>query len=118
LILGAIWALWHIPSFLMSGMPQSAWSAGPFFLGIIAISVILTPLFNTARGSLLIAVLYHFQMMNPIFPDAQPWDNYLFVIAAVIIVWLNRHKIFQRKDAVTDVLEPGEEKQAEKAICV
>jgi len=104
LILGAIWALWHIPSFLMSGMPQSAWSAGPFFLGIIAISVILTPLFNATRGSLLIAVLYHFQMMNPIFPDAQPWDNYLFVAAAIIIVWLNRHKMFQRKDSVTDVL--------------
>ncbi len=104
LILGVIWALWHIPSFLMSGMPQSAWSAGPFFLGIIAISVILTPLFNAARGSLLIAVLYHFQMMNPIFPDAQPWDNFLFVTAAVIIVWLNRRKMFQRKDAVTAVL--------------
>jgi hypothetical protein len=104
LILGVIWALWHIPAFLMSGMPQSAWSAGPYFLGVVAISVILTPMFNAARGSLLIAVLYHFQMMNPIFPDAQPWDNYLFVTAAVIIVWLNRRKMFQLEDGVTAVL--------------
>jgi len=106
LILGIIWALWHIPSLLMSGMPQSSWSVGPYFLGIIAISVILTPLFNDAHGSLLIAVLYHFQMMNPIFPDAQPWDNLLFVAVAVTIVLLNRRKMFQRGQGVTDVLMP------------
>jgi membrane protease YdiL (CAAX protease family) len=106
LILGVIWATWHIPAFLLSGTPQSAWSIGPFFAGVVAISVILTPLFNAARGSLLIAVLYHFQMMNPIWPDAQPWDNLLFVIAAVIIVWLNRRTMFRHGAGVTDVLMP------------
>jgi len=74
----------------------------------IAISVILTPLFNAARGSLLIAALYHFQMMNPAFPDAQPWDILMFVIAAVVIVGLNRRKMFQRGGGITDVLMPGE----------
>ena len=108
LILGVFWALWHIPSFLMSGTPQSAWSFGPYFLGVVAISVILTPMFNAAHGSLLVAVLYHFQMMNPIFPDAQPWDILLFVAAAVIIVWLNRREMFQRGAGVTDVLMPEE----------
>jgi membrane protease YdiL (CAAX protease family) len=106
LILGIIWAVWHIPSFLMSGTPQSSWSFAPYFAGVVAISVILTPMFNDARGSLLIAVLYHFQMMNPIWPDAQPWDNLLFVIAAVIIVWLNRRTMFQHGSGVTDILMP------------
>jgi hypothetical protein len=106
LILGIIWGVWHTPAFFLSGTPQSAWSFGPYFAGIVAISIILTPFFNAARGSLLLAALYHFQMMNPIFPDAQPWDNLLFAIAAVIIVWLNRTKIFQRGDGVTDVLIP------------
>jgi membrane protease YdiL (CAAX protease family) len=106
LVLGVIWALWHIPSFLMSGMPQSTWSAGPYFLGIIAISVILTPFFNAARGSLLISVLYHFQMMNPIWPDAQPYDNLMFVAVAVIVVLINRRKMFQRGEGVTAVLMP------------
>jgi uncharacterized protein len=80
-------------------------------MGVVIISVILTPLFNAAWGSLLIAVLYHFQMMNPIFPDAQPWDNLFFVAAAIIIVLLNRRKIFQRGQGVTNVLMP-EDKEA------
>jgi len=106
LILGGIWAVWHAPSFLMSGTPQSAWSFGPFLIGLLAVAVIMTPLFNAARGSLLIAILYHLQIMNPIFPDAQPWDNYLFALAAVIVVFLNRRQMFQRGSGVTDVLAP------------
>ena len=106
LILGIIWGAWHVPAFLLSGMPQSAWSFGPYFAGIVAISVILTPMFNAARGSLLVAALYHFQMNNPAWPDAQPWDTLFFAIAAVIIVLLNRRKMFQRGEGVTDVLKP------------
>jgi uncharacterized protein len=103
LILGIIWALWHVPSFFISGMPQTAWAAGPYFLGIIAISVILTPIFNASRGSLLVSVLYHFQMMNPLFPDAQPWDNLLYVAVAVIVVWHHRHSMFLRDEGVTEI---------------
>ncbi len=109
LILGIIWAIWHIPAFLLSGMPQSAWSFPAFFVGVVAVSVILTPFFNNARGSLLIAVLYHFQLNNPIWPDAQPWDTILFSIAAVIIVWLNRRTMFQRGSGVTKILMPEQE---------
>jgi len=108
LILGSIWGAWHIPAFLLSGTPQSAWSFGPYFIGVVAISIILTPLFNAARGSLLISALYHFQMMNPAFPDAQPWDILMFITAAVVVVWLNRRKMFQLGEGVTEVLMPAE----------
>ena len=111
LILGVVWAIWHAPAFLMSGSVQSGWAIGPFFLGLISITVILTPLFNASRGSLLIAILYHLHMMNPIFPDAQPWDNYLFAIAAAVIVFLNRRQMFQRGSGVTEVLGPEKEHQ-------
>jgi membrane protease YdiL (CAAX protease family) len=104
LILGVIWALWHIPAFLMGGTPQSSWSFLPYFFGVVALSVIQTPLFNDSRGSLLIAVLYHFQMMNPLWPDAQPWDSLFFVIVAVAVVWLNRRTMFRRGSGITDVL--------------
>jgi membrane protease YdiL (CAAX protease family) len=110
LIVGIIWAAWHIPAFLLGGgLQYGSWSAVPFFGGVIVLSVILTPLFNSAGGSLLIAYLYHFQMMNPIIPDAQPWENLLFALAAVVIVVLNRRTMFKKGAGVTEVLMPERE---------
>lgn len=109
LIVGIVWATWHLPVFLFGGGVQySAWPVVPFFGGVIALSVILTPMFNSARGSLLIAYLYHFQMMNPIFPDGQPWDSLIFGLAAVVIVVLNRRTMFKKGFGVTEVLYPEE----------
>lgn len=104
IILGVVWAIWHTPAFLLSGTPQSSWSFGPFFVGLVAITLILTPLFNASRGSLLIAILYHLNMMNPIFPDAQPWDSYLLALVAAVVVFLNRRQMFQRGSGVMNVL--------------
>jgi uncharacterized protein len=115
LILGAIWGLWHVPAFLLSGTPQSAWSFGPFFIGVLAISVILTPMFNAARGSILIAALFHFQMNGPAWPDAQPWDMLVFGIAAAVIVLLNRKAMVTRAGAVTEVLMPREGGRSDEA---
>lgn len=112
LIVGIIWAIWHTPAFLMSGTVYDNWSILPLFGGIIVLSIIITPLFNNARGSLLIAYLYHFQMMNPIIPDAQPWENLLFAITAVVIVVLNRHTMFKKGAGVTEVLMPEQNSEA------
>jgi len=109
LILGGFWGLWHLPAFLSSDTPQGAWSFGPFVIGVLALSVLLTPMFNAARGSILIAGLFHFQMNNPLWPDAQPWENYLFAAAAIVVVVLNRKTIFTRKGAVTGVLTIGDD---------
>ena len=108
LILGGIWGLWHLPAFFLSGSPQSAWSFGPYFAGVLAITVILTAMFNAAQGSLLIAALYHFQMNGPAWPDAQPWDSLVFAVAAVIIVLLNRRTMLSGDRAATDVIMPGD----------
>jgi len=107
LILGVFWGLWHAPAFLLSGTPQSAWSFAPYVLGVLALSVIITPLFNAAQGSILMAALFHFQINGPAWPDAQPWENYLFALVAVIIVIVNRKAMLSRDGAVTDVLMPA-----------
>ena len=109
LVLGVVVAFWHTPSFLVSGTKQSAWAFWPFFFGIVAISVILTPMFNAARGSLLVAALFHAQMNNPIWPDAQPWDMWLFVAVAVVVAVVNRRALLDRGEAVTAILMPGDE---------
>jgi uncharacterized protein len=99
LILGTLWGVWHLPAFLLSGTPQSAWSFGPYVIGVLALSIIVTPMFNAARGSLLIPILFHFQMNGPAWPDAQPWENLIFAATAVVIVLLNRRAMLTRDGA-------------------
>jgi len=104
LILGVIWGLWHFPAFLLSGTQQSEWSFTAFFAGCLAISVIVTALFNKSHGSILLSAFFHFQLMNPIFPDAQPYDTYLLIIVASLIVWWNRKDMFTKEGSVTEVI--------------
>lgn len=104
LIIGVIWGLWHLPAFAIGGTAHAAWDFAPYFLGVVALSVIATALYNVSRGSLLIAALFHFQMMNPIFPEAQPWANYVMALTAIAIVVRNPKRMLHREGAVTDVL--------------
>lgn len=97
LILGVISSFWHLPAFLLSETPQSAWPFTPFFAGSVAVSVIVTALFNASHGSILLSALFHFQLNNPIWPDAQPYDMFAFVADAVLVVWINRKTMFSRE---------------------
>jgi uncharacterized protein len=76
LILGPIWAFWHVPLFW-----APAWNLPPTILNIVlfviaatAFTIVLTWVFNNTKGSLLIAVLVHtsFDMvlavLNGLFP--------------------------------------------------
>ena len=83
-VLGLIWGIWHLPAFFLGGTPQSAWDFTPFLVGAVAVSVILTPIFNASGGSILIAALFHFALNNPVLPDAQPYDMWLFAALAVL----------------------------------
>jgi hypothetical protein len=105
--LGVVWALWHVPAFFLSGTPQSDWSLPGFFVGCVALSLILTPMFNAARGSLLVAALFHFQVNGPAWPDAQPWDSLLFAALAAVMVAFHRRHYFDKTAGAVDVLAPG-----------
>jgi membrane protease YdiL (CAAX protease family) len=104
LVLGLIWGLWHMPVFILSDTPQSAWDFSPFVIGAMAISVILTPLFNASGGSIGLAMLFHFQLNNPLWPDARPYDFYVFAAVAAIVTLLNRKTMFSRASGVTRVI--------------
>jgi len=84
LILGAIWALWHLPLFFIKDTlfySQGAWS--PWFwlfvVGVIPTAVIYTWIFNNTRRSTLAAILFHF-MSNVTYEHCQcdSWDELLF----------------------------------------
>ena len=104
LIIGTIWMIWHLPAFLLSGSVQSGWAFAPFFTGGVASSLLFTAMFNDTHGSILFAVLLHLQMNNPIWPDAQPWDNLLLAAIALIVIWVKRKEMFQMSYASTDIL--------------
>jgi hypothetical protein len=61
LIVGLVWALWHLPLFMMVGTSQHEWGL-PFFgflVGLMANSIIYTWLYNNTHQSLWSAILLH-----------------------------------------------------------
>ena len=92
---------------LLSGTPQSGRSFGPYVLGVLALGIIAAPMFNAARGSILIPA-HLLPDYGPAWPDAQPWENYLFAILAILIVVINRRSMLYRDTAATEVLLPEE----------
>lgn len=108
ILIGSIWGVWHVPAFLLSGLVQSGWDFWPFFFGNVALAVIVTPLFNVSRGSILLAMAFHYQLINPLWPDAQPYDTYAFIAIAVLVVVLNHRALFGRDSAITEVMSAAE----------
>lgn len=106
-IIGAVWGFWHLPAFYLAGVVFEEWSFLPFFIGNITLAILVTPIFNSARGSLLLPMLFHWQLINPFWPDAQPWDTWLLVGVAVVVVWWKRDTMFSREGAVTEVIPGG-----------
>jgi membrane protease YdiL (CAAX protease family) len=65
LILGAIWAVWHVPLFFIRDTlfhEQGAWSAWfwLFVMQVVALAVVLTWVFNNSRRSTLATILFHY----------------------------------------------------------
>lgn len=115
MLIGATWGLWHLPAFFLSTTVYATWSFLPFFVGNVVLGVLVTPIFNRTGGSLLWPMLFHWQLINPFWPDAQPWDTWILLVVAVIVVWCNRRTMFRRDGATVRVL-PATERLAAPAV--
>jgi membrane protease YdiL (CAAX protease family) len=62
LLLGAVWGLWHLPSFFVSGLPQAGLAIPVFLLGALSLSLIATWILIHARGSVALSMLLHFSV--------------------------------------------------------
>jgi uncharacterized protein len=76
LILGPLWALWHLPMFWVPAwnLPPTLLNIVLFVISAIAFTIVMTWVFNNTKGSLLIAILVHatfdttFVILNLLFP--------------------------------------------------
>jgi membrane protease YdiL (CAAX protease family) len=99
LIVGVIWATWHLPLFFVPDNFHADIPLVLFAVQIIASSVIYTQLHLASRGSLLIAHLFHAAFnttvgLLPILPNSRSGDAMplmigvgLLVVLAVCVAW-------------------------------
>jgi len=93
LILGLLWAFWHLPNFWISGTPQYGLSMPGYVLATIGFTIIYTCIYNGTNGSVLLASLYHgasnliLTYGNVIFPEIVS-NLYLTLPALLVLVIL------------------------------
>jgi membrane protease YdiL (CAAX protease family) len=96
LVLGIVWALWHLPLFFMPGMLHADRGVGSawfwlFMATVVATAVIYTWIFNNTRRSTLAAILLHFTS-NLAYAIANVTDGtnlyatLLWIVAATVVV--------------------------------
>jgi membrane protease YdiL (CAAX protease family) len=114
LLLGVVWAFWHLPDFLtraQGGGPGTGW--GTFFtnlplfvLLVVALNIVMTWVYNHTQGSLFIAILLHASVNTAgILPELFPTPGIplftlsnlalliAFALPAVLIVALTRGRL-------------------------
>jgi uncharacterized protein len=92
LILGILWAFWHLPNFLIPGYPHYGQSFFAFLLAATAYSMLITFVFNRTSGSVLVASIFH-ASINLLSPAGIPAERALWLEALVygftgIILWI------------------------------
>lgn len=92
LILGVLWAFWHLPNFLIPGYPHYGQSFFAFLLAATAYSILITFVFNRTSGSVLIASIFH-AAINLLSPAGIPSTRALWLEALVygftaIVLWI------------------------------
>ncbi len=94
LIVGIIWAVWHLPLFWISGASQEGIPAGWVLLQIIALSFIFTWLHNRTGGSLIIPLFFHAALNTsgailPVLPaQAGSLQPYLITVVLAVLFTL------------------------------
>ena len=90
LLLGVIWAVWHLPLFFVGWADKHGQSFFVYALQVIALSVAFAWLYARTGGSLLLCMLHHAAVNNTkdIVPSASPGATNVFGLEASLVAWL------------------------------
>lgn len=89
-LLGVIWACWHLPLFFLPDTGSTDQSFPVYLLHVTALSVAMVWLFWRTGGSLLLVMLMHASVNNTseIVPAAIPGAAHPFALNGSTIAWL------------------------------
>jgi uncharacterized protein len=108
IVLGVLWALWHLPEFLVPTWAASSGGGGLlgivlFTIAAVTFTVVITWVFNNTRASLLLAILLHTSIdaftgtLSAIFPPEAASSAFPFIIGfgvvALVLVALTRGRL-------------------------
>src|SRR5215207_10928809 len=106
LILGILWALWHLPEFLVPSWAESSGGSGfldivKFVVIAIAFAIVITWIFNNTKGSVFMAILVHASIdtfsipMGALFSPSHVANSILlsFGVLVVVLVVLTRGRL-------------------------
>lgn len=90
ILLGLIWACWHLPQFFIPEADTDGQSFVVFVLQVTALSVAMAWLYAHTDGSLLLVMLLHAAVNNSkdIVPSAVPGATNTFALDASLVAWL------------------------------
>ena len=90
LLLGLIWACWHLPLFFIPGVDNYGQSFPIFVVGVTALSVAIAWLYANTNGSLLLTMLMHSAVNQTvgIVPSAVVNAAEPFALSTSLVAWL------------------------------
>src|SRR2546426_91319 len=90
LLLGLIWACWHLPQFFIPEADTYRQSFFVYVLQVTALSVAMAWLYARTNGSLLLVMLLHSAVNNAkdIVPSTAPGATNTFGLSASLVAWL------------------------------
>jgi len=105
LVLGPLWAIWHLPMFFIEGSPQYSENVPAAFLMytliITCISILLTVVYNRTKGSVLACMLLHGFLNIAAFTIHVPPEinitMYLIIGVALLSIALLDRPLFRRQ---------------------
>jgi len=90
LLLGLIWAVWHLPQFFIRDADTYGQSFPLFVLQVTALSVAMAWLYARTGGSLLLVMLFHAAVNNAkdVVPSAVPGATNPFGLSISAVAWV------------------------------